>query len=124
VLQFWARTTYKPILKLFSLSISSSVVPSIWKDVQNYKGISKLFAIPKTFKRIITSHLQHLCSSLISTFVKRRSTTTNLLDLTSFVKDRFSGELPLATTPDFVQSFNIHVIWGPDYGKNSKIWLK
>jgi len=30
----------------------------------------------------------------------------------------------LTPTPDFVQTFNIHVIWGPDYGKNSQIWLK
>jgi len=93
------------------LSISSSVFPTIWKDsfiiplhkkgakvnVQNYRGISKLSAIPKTFERIITSQLQHLCSSLISpcqhSFVKRRSTTTNLLELTSFVLDGFNKKL-------------------------------
>jgi len=50
-----------------------------------------LSAIPKTFERIITSQLQHLRSFLISPcqhgFVKRRSTTTNLLELTSFVLD-------------------------------------
>jgi len=98
----------KPILKLFHLSISSSVFSTIWKDyfviplhkmgakvnVQNCRGISKLSAIPKTFEHIITSHLQHFCSSLISPcqhgFVKRRSTTTNLLELTSFVIDGFN----------------------------------
>jgi len=55
-----ARTICNPILKLFHLSISSSVFPTIWKDsfiiplhkkgakvnVQNYRGISKLSAIP------------------------------------------------------------------------------
>jgi len=60
----------------------------------NYKGITKLSAIHKTFARHITSQLQHLCSSLISPcqhgFVKRRSTTTNLLELTSFVTDGFN----------------------------------
>jgi len=109
VLKFCARTICKPILKLFHLSISSSVFPPIWQDsfiislhkkgakvnVQNYRGISKLSAIPKTFEPIITSQLQHLCSSLIPPcqhgFVKRRSTTTNLLELTSFVID--GGEL-------------------------------
>jgi len=79
VLKFCARTICKPILKLFNLSISSSVFPTIWKDsfiiplhkkgakvnVQNYRGISKLSVIPKTFERIITSQLQHLCSSLM-----------------------------------------------------------
>jgi len=78
VLKFCARTVCKPILKLFHLSISSSVFPTIWKDsfiiplhkkgakvnVQNYRGFSKLSVIPKTFKRIITSHFQHLCCSL------------------------------------------------------------
>jgi len=29
-------------------------------DAQNYRGISKLSAIPKAFERINTSHLQHL----------------------------------------------------------------
>jgi len=111
VLKSCARTICKPILKLCILSISSSVFPTIWKDsfliplhkkganvnVQNYRAISKLSAIPKTFERIITSHLQHLCSSLISPcqhgFVKQRSTTTNLLELTSFVIDGFNKKL-------------------------------
>jgi len=80
VLKFCASTVCKPILKLFNLSTSSSVFSTIWKDSfifplhkegakaddQNYKGISKLSAIPKAFEHIITSHLQHLCSSLIS----------------------------------------------------------
>jgi len=58
-------------------------------DVCNYKGISKLSAIPNLFENIITPHLQHSCRSLISFcqhgFIKRRSTTTNLLEFTSFV---------------------------------------
>lgn len=57
------------------------------KNAENNKGIFKLSAIPYVFKRIVTSILQHLCSSIISpsqrAFVKRRFTTTNLLELTS-----------------------------------------
>jgi len=125
VLKFCARTICKPILKLFHLSISSSVFPTIWKDsfiiplqkkgakvnVQNYRGISKLSAIPKTFERIITSQLQHLCSSLISPcqhcFVKRRSTTTNLLELTSFVLDGFNKKLQTDVIyTDFSKAFD------------------
>jgi len=100
VLKFCASTLCKLILKLFNLSISSSVFPTIWKDsfiiplhkkgakadAQNYRGFSKLYI---AFQRIITSHLQHLCSSLISPcqhgFVKGRSTITNLLELSSIV---------------------------------------
>jgi len=37
----------------------------------------------------------------------------------------FSGvNFLLAPTPDFVQTFSIHVIWGTDYGKNSQSWRK
>jgi len=58
---------------------SSRTAPTV--NVQNYRGISK-FSL---------NSLQHLCSSLISQsqhgFVKRGSTTTNLLELSSFVVD-------------------------------------
>jgi len=77
----FVRTLCKPILKLFHLSISSSFFPTTCKDsfiislhkkgakvdFQNYRYFSKLAEIPKTFELIITSHWQHLCSSLIST---------------------------------------------------------
>ena len=103
VLRYGARALCGPLLKLFSLSLDSAIFPSIWKesfiiplhkkgsksDAKNYRGISKLSAIPKVFEKILTSHLQHLCCSIISPyqhgFVKRRSTTTNLLELSSFV---------------------------------------
>lgn len=53
----------------------------------NYRGISKLSVIPKAFEKIITSQLQHFCTSIVSPtqhgFVKRRSTITNLLEFTS-----------------------------------------
>jgi len=84
VLKFCASTICLPILKLFNLSISSTVFPTICKDsfiiplhkkgakadAQNYRGIFKWSAIP---------HLQHLCSSHITVsagFFKRGSTTT------------------------------------------------
>jgi len=85
------------------LSLETSDFPHRWKEsfviplhkkgsklnACNYRGISKLSAIPKLFENIITPHLQHSCRSLISScqhgFIKRRSTTTNLLEFTSFV---------------------------------------
>jgi len=61
--------------------------------------------------RIITSQLQHLCSSLISPcqhgFVKRRSTTTNLLEFTSFVLDGFNKKLQTDVIyTDFSKAFD------------------
>jgi len=56
-----------------------------------------LSAIPKLFENVITPHLQHLCRSIISPcqhgFMKRRSTTTSLLELTSFVIQGFKNNL-------------------------------
>jgi len=34
------------------------------------------------------------------------------------------GELPFSSNARFRHIFNIHVIWGPDYGKNSPNWRK
>jgi len=66
-------------------------------DASNYRGISKLSAIPKRFENVIIPHLQHLCRSIISPcqhgFMKRRLTTTNLLELTSFVIQGFKNNL-------------------------------
>jgi len=110
VLKFCASTICKPILKLFSLSISSSLFPTIWKDsfiiplhkkgakagAQNYRSISKLSAIPKAFERIITSHLQHLCS-----------TTTNLLELSSIVINGFKKKMQTDVIyTDFSKAFD------------------
>jgi len=111
VLRFCAEALCKPLLKLFTLSPESSQFPHIWKesfmiplhkkgsklDASNYWGISKLSAIPKLFENVITPHLKHLCRSIISPcqhgFMKRRSITTNLLELTSFVIQGFKTNL-------------------------------
>jgi len=92
----------RPLQKLFTLSLETSDFPHRWKEsfviplhkkeskftACNYRGISKISAIPKLFQNIITPHLQHSCRSLISScqheFIKRRSTTTNFLKFTSF----------------------------------------
>jgi len=70
-----------------------------------------LSAISKTFERVITSHLPHLCSALISPcqhgFVKRRSTTTNLLELTSFIIDGFNKKFQTTVIyTDFSKAFD------------------
>ena len=125
ILRFCANSLSKPLLKLFSLSLETSLFPSIWKEsfiipllkkgskseASNYRGISKLSAIPKFFENVITPHLQHLCRSVISPFqhgfIKRRSTTTNLLELTSFVVKGFQENLQTDVIyTDFSKAFD------------------
>jgi len=80
-------------------------------DASNDRGISKMSAIPKLFENIITPHLHHLCRSIISPcqhgFMKRRSTTTNLLELTSFVIQGFKNNLQTDVIyTDFSKAFD------------------
>lgn len=107
VLTYCASSLSEPILKLFKLSLKSAAFPAIWKqsfiiplhkkgsrsNIENYRGIAKLSAIPKVFEQIITCQLQHMCKSLMSPyqhgFVRCRSTTTNLLEFSSLVRDGF-----------------------------------
>jgi len=111
--------------ELFILLLEFSQFPHIWKETfvmpfhkkgsklnaSYYRGISKLSAIPKLFENVITSHLQHLCRSIISPcqrgFMKRRSTTTNLLELTSFVIQGFIANLQTDVIyTDFSKAFD------------------
>ena len=63
-------------------------------EVSNYRGIAKLSAIPKLFEKIITDQITHAVSSSISIsqhgFLKRRSTSTNLLEFTTRVLKGFT----------------------------------
>lgn len=80
-----------------TLNISS--LPSIWNesyilqkgsksDACNYRGISKLWAISKHYENVFF-YLQNFWRSVISPyqygFLKRRSTSTSLLELTTFI---------------------------------------
>jgi len=59
------------------------------------------------FEKIIRPHLQHSCRSLISArqpgLTKRRPTTTNLLEFTSFVINEFKENFQIYT--DFSKAF-------------------
>jgi len=95
MLRYCAETLCRPLHKLFTLSLEASDSSYRWSKLNAcyYRGISKLSAIPKLFGNIITPLFQHSCRSLISYcqhgFIKRRSTTTNLLEFTSFVTRGF-----------------------------------
>jgi len=79
-------------------------------EANNYRGISKLSEILNLFENIITSHLQHLYRPVISPcqhgFMKRRSTITNLLELTSFVIQGFKKHLQKDVT-DFCKALTL-----------------
>ncbi|XP_055645595.1 uncharacterized protein LOC129782425 [Toxorhynchites rutilus septentrionalis] len=92
-----------PLLQIFQLSVSTGVFPTCWKlshmfpvhkkgnrrDVNNYRGITSLCALAKLFELVIMEPLNALSKPYISTdqhgFTTGRSTTTNLLCLTSYI---------------------------------------
>ncbi|XP_062541323.1 uncharacterized protein LOC134209350 [Armigeres subalbatus] len=96
-----------PFQLIFNKSLSSGLFPSVWKtatmfpvykkgdrkDVNNYRGISSLCAASKLFELVITEPLISHCKQHLSAdqhgFISGRSTTTNLLCLTSSITDSF-----------------------------------
>ena len=125
VVKYCASTLLCPLMYLFNLSLKSSTFPDIWKssyivplhkkgsksDISNYRGISKLSAIPKLFEKIITDILKHQVSQNVSPyqhgFMKRRSTMTNLLEFSSKVLNGFaSNEQTDVIYTDFSKAFD------------------
>ncbi|XP_062537612.1 uncharacterized protein LOC134205922 [Armigeres subalbatus] len=92
-----------PLHRIFQLSLSNGVFLSCWKtaemfpvykkgskrDINNYRGITSLCAVSKLFELVVMDSLNGHCKHYISTdqhdFMKKRSTCTNLLCLTSYV---------------------------------------
>ena len=110
---------------LFNASLTSGIFPNIWKEsliiplhkngsksnVNNYRGIAKLSAIPKAFEHIVTDSITPQVTPIISDtqhgFTKGRSTVTNLLEFTSFVTDGFAaGKQTDVVFTDFTKVFD------------------
>lgn len=109
ILKSCANELCIPLTKIFNDSLYVGVFPSRWKEsfiiplhksgnrrsVDNYRGIAKLSVIPKLFEKIVTNRLIHMLGNFISPlqhgFVRGRSTTTNLLELTGHVFNGFSN---------------------------------
>ncbi|XP_070069982.1 uncharacterized protein [Drosophila takahashii] len=107
VLKYCADPLSVPLTMIFQKSIHLCTFPAVWKesfiiplhkkgsksDIMNYRGIAKLSAIPKLFEKLICDQLQHQCRSLLSPnqhgFTKCRSTTTNLLEFTTYINKGF-----------------------------------
>ncbi|XP_055374470.1 uncharacterized protein LOC129607466 [Condylostylus longicornis] len=91
-----------PLSILFTHSLSRGHFPQFWKesfiravhknglknDVTNYRTIAKLSSIPKLFELMIFDFIYDQCSRRLVPnqhgFVKKRSTTSNLVDAISF----------------------------------------
>lgn len=94
-----------PLHQIFQMSLSSGTFPYCWKmadmfpvykkgskrDVNNYRGITSLSAVSKLFELVVKNSLFTHCKQLLSDdqhgFSPGRSTTTNLLCLTSYITD-------------------------------------
>lgn len=109
VLKKCASVLVQPLTDLFNLSLKSGVFPSIWKssfikpifksgrrtDIENYRGISILSAIPKLFESMVKDRIFFLIKNSISVnqhgFYPGRSTVTNLALFTNFLTLALEG---------------------------------
>jgi len=125
VLRYCAETLCRPLQEIFILSLKTCNFPHRWKGSyviplhkmrikfwrMSYRGMWKLSAIPKLFENIITHRSEHSYRSLNSArqhgFIKRRSTTTILLDYTLFATNRFEKNfLTDVVCTDFSKAFD------------------
>ena len=101
-----ARSLAYPIVAIFNRSLSSGIFPGKWKvafirpihksgnihNVENYRPISILNCLAKVLESIVHTHLYSAVQTIISNtqqgFVKKRSTTSNLMDFVSDVVNR------------------------------------
>lgn len=114
-----------PLSLIFNASLKSGVFPLMWKksiiipifksgkrsNIENYRGISILSSIPKLFELIVSDYLYFSVKSSFALqqhgFVRHRSTTTNLLSLTSRVFSAFDSKCQLDVVfTDFAKAFD------------------
>lgn len=98
------------ITKLINAVILLGYVPNAWrksyivpipkkrniKEVSNYRGIAIQSAIPKILNKVVTNMMQKQLASLIPRtqhgFMKKRSTISNLMELTEYIDASFTGQ--------------------------------
>ena len=112
--------------KLFNLSLSIGHIPAIWKEsylipllkngsrlnVENYRGIAKLSAVPKLFEELIVKQISFDLNKAISSsqhgFLSGRSTVTNLLEFSNHIFHQFSKSNQTdAIYTDFSKAFDV-----------------
>ena len=101
ILKNCAESLSSPLLSIFNFSLSTEKFPTRWKEsyliplfkngsrsqVENYRGIAILPTFGKLFEEIVTTILTEKLRKVISNaqhgFMKRRSTSTNLVEFVS-----------------------------------------
>ena len=119
------NTLADPLLAIFNKSIESHTFPKLWKtsrivpvhksgsnaDIANYRPISILSVFSKIFERLIHDSILHQVKHFISDsqhgFVTKRSTTTNLVQMTELISDSLEqkGQIDVVYT-DFRKAFD------------------
>lgn len=115
----------EPAALLFNRSLAESVFPAKWKealitpihkagnvhDVKNYRGISILSCLPKVFESMLLDFLypavRHIITEDQHGFVRKRSTTTNLMSYVSTLIDKIEKRQQIdAVYVDFTKAFD------------------
>ena len=120
-----AEAVADPLLAIYNSAISANVFPDIWKvsrivpihktglktNITNYRPISLISIFAKVFEKLIYVsiyyQIEHELSSQQHGFIKRRSTTTNLLLQTEVIATNIDekGQLDVIYT-DFCKAFD------------------
>lgn len=125
VLKRCAGSICKPLLRIFRDSLRSGIFPSHWKiskitpifksgsrrQVENYRGIAILPAVGKLFEsivaRIVRARLFDVITPNQHGFMAGRSTTTNLLEFTSYALKVIEAKSQLDVVyTDFSKAFD------------------
>lgn len=120
-----ADSLLTPLTIIFNKSLSESTFPEAWKSasitpifkagnnraVENYRGVSILCCLAKVFEQLVHEVLYAASRPLISDFqhgfVKRRSTTTNLMSYVSFLSSEIENRHQVdAIYFDFSKAFD------------------
>lgn len=114
-----------PFRILFNLSLKNSVFPSFWKrakvcpifkkgdrsDVKNYRPVAVLSSPAKVFEAIIYKTIYFSVQNLISIhqhgFMNKRSTTSNLINMTQDISEALNDRCQLDSIyTDFTKAFD------------------
>lgn len=110
---------------IFNKSLKEGVFPTVWKrasitpvyksgdknNVENYRPISILSTLAKVFERLVHSalypHIRNLILPEQHGFVKRRSTTTNLMTFVNYLFENMDRRIQVdAIYTDFQKAFD------------------
>ena len=124
-IQRYAEVIATPTAILFNRSLSEGSFPCVWKtasiipihktgnihNIENYRGISTLSCLPKVFERLVHDAVYPLVHNIIDPnqhgFVKKRSTTTNLMAYVSSLVESLDNRKQIdAVYVDFSKAFD------------------